>query len=388
MPADTRHQLLTTSPFDSTLDHNLVDPDILTRMDVERETTGPLRISRNFHDDKLYEISDSTRKGVRAGIYISILLAIASLVASILVICRQNLDFGGSSLASQFFPLVLNVVISTCTDILSYTHSLSLRWALYKENRLSYNSNLRLFTSTKHCILNRWPINLLSAILLILSYTAANQAAIYNSNLPSNDSYLAWNEIALLVLAISFGGQISIAILCFYRARSVVWTWSPNAPNAALALLCEREVERKHRGPLQLTIDSSPISSAPKRQPSMASTYSQTRYIAWFLACMFVVSLGFAVLVQELTKSTNGEERVPWSFFADVLTERNGVVLVKVRTAYRAGRQILHLVMFLAGLPFQAFITLTLHCVELIINVSRDEAQWRAASSPKGATQW
>lgn len=55
-------------------------------------------------------------------------------------------------------------------------HYMSLRWALFHEGTLKFNSNLRLFTSAKTCPANRAPVNYTSLVLLVISYTGASQS--------------------------------------------------------------------------------------------------------------------------------------------------------------------------------------------------------------------
>ena len=51
------------------------------------------------------------------------------------------------SIKSKAYTLLFTLTISICTECLGCIHSTSLRWALAKEGRLEFNSNLRLFSS-------------------------------------------------------------------------------------------------------------------------------------------------------------------------------------------------------------------------------------------------
>ncbi|OCK86474.1 hypothetical protein K432DRAFT_284596, partial [Lepidopterella palustris CBS 459.81] len=64
------------------------------------------------------------------------------------------------------------VVITIINDTLGNIHTVTLRWALYRENRLEFNSNLRLFSSTKS-IWNSWYVNLFILVCVIATYASS-----------------------------------------------------------------------------------------------------------------------------------------------------------------------------------------------------------------------
>jgi hypothetical protein len=69
---------------------------------------------------------------------------------------------------------IANIILTQCLEGLGYVHSVSLRWALLKENRLVFNTNVRLFTSSKISRPNTWYMNFISAMLLILCHGATS----------------------------------------------------------------------------------------------------------------------------------------------------------------------------------------------------------------------
>jgi hypothetical protein len=56
--------------------------------------------------------------------------------------------------AREFIPLSINFLVLMVTESLGYIHSISLRWALFYENRLDFNTNLRLLTFSKESFPN------------------------------------------------------------------------------------------------------------------------------------------------------------------------------------------------------------------------------------------
>jgi len=68
--------------------------------------------------------------------------------------------------ATMILSLVFNTVFTFCIDSMAFVHSVSLRWALYSEQRLEFNTNLRLLTSSSKSGPNRWYTNIFSMICL------------------------------------------------------------------------------------------------------------------------------------------------------------------------------------------------------------------------------
>lgn len=77
-----------------------------------------------------------------------------------------------SPVTGELLPLLLNAIMTIALDGLGFIHATTLRWALGE--RLTFNANLRLFTSSRSCYALAWPVNILYAILLILCYTSTS----------------------------------------------------------------------------------------------------------------------------------------------------------------------------------------------------------------------
>src|SRR6185436_20285962 len=72
-------------------------------------------------------------------------------------------------------PLAFNIALAVILSCVNSVQSTTLRWALFREGRLRYNSNPRLFSFSKTHLPNHWSINILSAIATSLIYGAVNQ---------------------------------------------------------------------------------------------------------------------------------------------------------------------------------------------------------------------
>jgi hypothetical protein len=66
---------------------------------------------------------------------------------------------------AEILSFVVNLLLTQCLEGFGYIHAISLRWALFKEDRLKFNTNLRLFTSSE----DQDPINGTSMSSLELS---------------------------------------------------------------------------------------------------------------------------------------------------------------------------------------------------------------------------
>lgn len=68
----------------------------------------------------------------------------------------------------------INVLLTLCTDGMMYAHAVSLRWMLYGEDRLEYNTNMRLLTSSRRFGPNSRYINIVALFCLVLIYAVAS----------------------------------------------------------------------------------------------------------------------------------------------------------------------------------------------------------------------
>ena len=214
-----------------------------------------------------HDIGRWTRTGFYVTIGISGVVAAAATGLSIAAF-KGFSTVGGPASATfgEILPLGFTVIIAILTDVLSYAHSVSLRWALQREGRLHYNSNLRQFTSTKVCKSNRWPTNVLSAVFLITSYTAANGALyVYKDG---NAKYISLNAVAFMALGFALIGQICIALWSLHGADKWVHSWSSNPLNAALASLNKgQSLRRDGRGMMSVhDLGKPPGPMRPKEQ--------------------------------------------------------------------------------------------------------------------------
>jgi hypothetical protein len=69
-------------------------------------------------------------------------------------------------------PLLINFIITALVDGTGFIHSQTLKWAMHQEGRLSFNSNLRLFTQSRKSFSNSWFANVLIIIATTIAFAS------------------------------------------------------------------------------------------------------------------------------------------------------------------------------------------------------------------------
>lgn len=154
-----------------------------------------------------------------------------------------------------------------------FAHAVSLRWALYSENRLEYNTNIRLLSSSREFGPNRWYVNIMVLFSLILTYAASSLMFLYSPSfaycyegITTSHDYTIVNGVAVLSMGVGLAGQAAVAIWCLMASRRMasipVLTWSANPRNTTLAAVhqgyvtchqgrCLLFIFRRHQQPAQ-----------------------------------------------------------------------------------------------------------------------------------------
>lgn len=352
-------------------------------------------------------------------------------------------------------PLLLNITLTIVLDNMNYIHSTTLRWALWREGRLEYNSNLRLFTSAAAHPPNRWYVNAVSALSLVFAYGAISLLTydVYIRGVTDADANfitdkvggkrygLDFNGWAILVLGISILVQASICTWCLCCKPNLVETWSSNPLHNVRACIGtgglrgdarsspassswgEKSISVPHRNTPRLSFqDHAPTEShamaffshSPrhvlstafqnlrdphnahlhfdhvrrplKRQPAARSFIRPVRLVTaliWALFCMAVIwTLTVMGLAIRSPKSTTAAYILENSGRLDILAYWQFYGQVGAYFSTTSRRDWLGLIIQTA---VQSCITLGLHCLELLANVTRDEAAWRKAAGSKGS---
>lgn len=313
---------------------------------------------------------------------------------------------------AEGFVLALNIILTLSNEATGYIHTVSLRWALQRENRLIFNSNLRLFTSSRTSRLNSWFINLLFLICLVLSYASTALILVPISTfLDSNQESTPLFHLSIdaaFNLSFSILIQTFLATLCFKYSHHVpTWSCSP-LDTAAACVSIEptltpsvgyNKIPSTSPEVIDTTLQENLWSMNKKEVSRVVYTLWTTVLICllWFVATILVVRLlekhDQAVFI------LNGGN---WSVFpvvnkSDISTLTEILSSVPEGDLYPSGpffAQSSPAISMLSGsridharltgllamiIIFQTPLTASLHCAELLVNSFRDETTWRKA---------
>lgn len=318
-----------------------------------------------------------------------------------------------------FITLGLNATANVLLDCIGYIHATTLRWALVQENRLQMNSNLRLFSSSKFYYPNKWYMNAIYLIGFTITFGSLTSVTIdakvvsgcslkegtkHESTYYQIDSYpdgIDFNGVGIISLGIGILLQAFVST-CAISKSAFVATWSSDPLTNARAYHGSHAFQSAstslHRANISLDSRSESLSTGPvsqtaspsrcsfrqtiysfprERQPSMLSILPNAcriRFIIWSIFGVFAIWSGTLAVIDYKsdgwsTMNNNTFDR--WKYFG------NQTFL------YADGNHLLRqdFIGLVIQICAQSFICFNLHCVELLFNVSRDEAIWRKAGS-------
>lgn len=297
---------------------------------------------------------------------------------------------------------LLNIVLTAILDGMNFIHSTTLRWNLWRESRLQYNSNPRLFScarSSDSPYANRWFGNVLSALSLALSYGATSLLTfnIYirgvsdgrigvTAEKVDGDRYgLDINGWAVVGLGIGLLIQAAISTSCLLSSRAVeTWSCNPFTNAKACALLPTPNLPPLDSSLEQPTLAQPTQPSALTIIPSIRAT---TRLLYLFtlilLACTATTAL-IAYRAGRLNRAyvISQTGRADVTSYFQALGQLSVPYYLPRGNPYDARQDYVGLLIQVAA---QALLTLDLHGAEAVVAIVRDEKVWRRASQRSGA---
>jgi hypothetical protein len=325
--------------------------------------------------------------------------------------------------------LALNVCLTVLFDSMSHVQTCTLRWALWREGRLQFNSNPRLFTSAHRFSPNSWYMNVISCMALIIGYSSTS---ILTSSVhmigfsdprghlvtPANSQGWALdiNGWCLAGLGVALLLQGLICSWCLARSHHVP-TWSSNPLNTArvcasiaidyssIARVESDLSNADYRSQKQLFSpftshpsspiphESSRLHSTPgaclamplTRQQPMRALVSRSKYLTGIIWAVFSVVAIWTIVVGAVGKQngtcTAAYVRITVPHTFDFLHVWQNYCRISAKLwldAYTNRRDWLSLIIHCASL---SIISLGLHCAEVLTEMTRDEAIWRKAAT-------
>ena len=144
-------------------------------------------------------------------------------------------------------PLLLVISATLVGGFTNHLRSITLRWGLWREERLAFNSNLAAFQLASRVSLNGWPTNLVYVLCLVLSLTASSQTFIGFSEMGGSRTFVVVNGIALATLGVSVMGQAILAAWSIVRIEKKALPWGVDPMTTAVTCLHEGLIRRKDR---------------------------------------------------------------------------------------------------------------------------------------------
>ena len=277
----------------------------------------------------------------------------------------------------------LSAVITFLIESLGYIHTASLRWTLLRQGRLSFNSNLRLWSSTSGFSPNAWYMNLMFTTATVLAYASAS---LLFAMLP--DTYFESWTLSLCVVAAIFLG-VSILVMVLIATWSLfatrIPTWSSSPLHTVLAAKAEGHLEpqpnRCMLGVQDIQKKSEPVYPKKKQIGALASR----RAAACVVLILAILDVGlYVVSAVLLSKWLNETTYLPGDGYIPIDQSWDGTPMTMVIPDSLRSVHIYITILLYGALLWP--ITLCMHSLELVVNLSRDEQCWRQATSPKGCT--
>ncbi|KAG2132059.1 hypothetical protein DEU56DRAFT_953094, partial [Suillus clintonianus] len=299
------------------------------------------------------------------------------------------------NMLAEIVALILNLIVTLCTESIGFVHGISLRSALASESRLRFNTNLHLLTAARGWYSpNGALLNGVSAVLLIVSYSSTSLVVCLNyqpdQTLPMTPIIIespgfAITGLPLLFLGLALLLQVVIALLGMRAVK--ILTWSSSPLDLAAALVHHTQVTpvafRCMRCVSDLDADGGPAKPS-ETQPAAWHAHPSIRKVVIFLWGIVVACAGWAALIMYI-----------WHKYASTTRMSHSALTAQAWSFLPGGNYIAYnmpggihiqtwILLFVNMAVVQGFLTLGLHCSELIANVIRDESQWRCATGRKG----
>lgn len=311
---------------------------------------------------------------------------------------------------SEWTPDKAFCPVTLLNDSMGYVHSCTLRWSLHREGKLDFNSNLRLLTAAKHSPPNGVIPNAVYLFGIVLSYGSTSLiflslnpelARLLGQTYESSDADgVHINAVALFTLGAGF--LLQAIITNWALAETNIPTWSSNPLDVARA--CTVDEHDGHRveprtGRCMMSVhlakEDARCCKPMRKQRRMITAHPHVRRILGLLWALPILGgIWAAGAFGYLLKGTrNGVYGRSWSLLpvftgstdfdcsTHQCTDGTSVLNVGWTSSNGAAGTVGSVFLIMA---FQGVVTLSLHCAELIVNLSRDEKIYRALIGPRG----
>lgn len=336
--------------------------------------------------------SNYTRRLCLGGLVLSLFIG-AALTAAGSADRRQDRVLQKPYVFKELVPLGLNLLVVVCTECLGYIHAKTQQWSLWEENRLEFNTNIRLFSYARQSWANGVVLNTINLLALTMSYTATSAILL------SEEKGLSTSHGKMVELSFSRTGPICLGIsllvqglICVLGLRTTkIRNWSSHPLVNAMVARDERlkstasgyGLERAHY--CRQMLEPSSARRKGTSQPSAFRFHRSVRTMLWILCgTLIMLTIWMSVVLWDALRTGSGSS---WALLpvrgGDPLFDSPWVLLDFFTVI--PGREMRVLVQIALTLVIQLFVTIGLHISELAVLLGRDEDAWRATSKPSGA---
>ena len=286
----------------------------------------------------------------------------------------------------ELVSLGINLLVTLCTEATGFVHNVALRAALASEQRLVFNTNLRLLSAAGGIFNpNGKLFNGFMALLLVLSYSSSVlvtlEVAIDPREGGRGTTLIFISNKPLIVLAVTLALQVFIAVLAMVLAN--IRTWSSSPFDITAALVHHTQIIPVHGRCMHGVKDASKYGplSPRKKQPSACRSHSSIRKV--IIALWFLVAACFTwgFYMAHISAGNIFKVFTSWTFFSGA----QSYVVTYPIPLHGKMAWFYWIIFYLCIIAIQAWMTFALHCSELVANVIRDEKVWRCATTAKGA---
>lgn len=284
-----------------------------------------------------------------------------------------------STATRELLPLFTSITATFCVESIGYIHASSLRWALLREEHLELNSYLRLFTGTHKFGPNYWLVNFGVAIAIIITYMSTSAIFLPDFYTGSPNEYdgtgTRINGVALITIGLGLAFQALVGSWTMKRHGKDILSWSSNPMNTTLICLTNGIFSRVP-GRCLRGIDGPLDSNAPE-QPKMKQVRAGARIRSFSASLIFMLVVGifYMILGGSLMSIDTSDGFLDTPAIIGIDADGTG-------TSSPDNSSIFRYMLIVACC--QTPLTIALHCAEIMVNLKRDEAVWRSATSSSG----
>ena len=355
-----------------------------------------------------------TKKACIVGLVFSVCTGIFFVVVGSLAQGSTHI-FNLNPVAHELVPLGINIVVLLVTESLGYIHMVSLRWALLHENRLEFNANLRLFTTSKTNPANGLLANVLYFVAITMCYAASSMVFVTNTyDYSLTDGGDPWSKASLAVslskvTTIAMGS--AILVLCLLSTwslwKSKIPTWSSN-PLTTLSAAMENGIILHREGRCMMSVHDRKKDAIPTRPTSVQQPpITVSTLITWILfgisATLTLLVFGMIIVIIVGVSNHDGGS---WNIIPTLTFNAQNINSVTQSQAQKqtltvflsfftspegSHPNLIHEPTMVGVLIFvmivQFTLTIGLHCAELQVTLLRDEQVLRRMMSKDGTSE-